>query len=252
MPSPLCSSRRCLLLLSFFILVLALALNIQPLRSTASSLLLAAKRSSTASAYFRSGVLASHLFTFNTGNFRSSPLPPQPIASMSTSEQSALRTATFACGCFWSVELVFQREPGVADTAVGYTGGSVPSPSYEAVCTGKTGHYEAVQVKFDPARVTYGRLLDVFFDKHDSTQVDGQGNDRGSQYRSAVFYHDEQQRVEAEKRKEEEHRKLGKPIATQLLPAVEFYRAEEYHQRYLEKGGQCSIKGDKTKIRCYG
>lgn len=165
----------------------------------------------------------------------------------------ASHTATFAAGCFWSVELVFQREPGVTATLVGYTGGHVASPSYEAVCSDTTGHSEVVQVQFDPVVVSYARLLDVFFAKHDSTQTDGQGKDIGQQYRSVILYHDDEQRTQAEQRKAEEAKRYGgKPIATQIVAATVFYPAEEYHQRYLEKGGQCAAKGDKTSIRCYG
>ena len=171
---------------------------------------------------------------------------------MSTDAQQSLKKATFAAGCFWSVELIFQREPGVADTSVGYTGGSVKNPSYEAVCSGRTGHAEAVQVTYDPAVVSYSRLLSVFFEKHDPTQVDRQGNDRGSQYRSAIFYHDEQQKKEAEAKKQEVQQHYKQPIATKIEPMTEYYEAEEYHQRYLEKGGQCAAKGDKSHIRCYG
>ena len=140
----------------------------------------------------------------------------------------------------------------MVDSKVGYTGGKVSNPSYEAVCSGRTGHAEAVQLLFNPKEVTYRRLLDVFFDKHDATQVDGQGNDHGTQYRSAIYYHSEAQRAEAEARKAEEGKKYKRPIATEVTPASDFYAAEEYHQRYLEKGGQCALKGDKTKIRCYG
>jgi peptide-methionine (S)-S-oxide reductase len=171
---------------------------------------------------------------------------------MSAEAQSNLQKATFAAGCFWSVELVFQREPGVVDTSVGYTGGSVKNPTYEAVCSGRTGHAEAVQVTFDPSQVSYGRLLSVFFDKHDPTQLNRQGNDSGSQYRSAIFYHSEEQRTQAQEKKAEVQKSYKAPVVTEIAAFKEYFPAEEYHQRYLEKGGQCAIKGDKTKIQCYG
>ena len=235
------------LLLSLFIAFIACSLfTIPPLRAFALSLSTSALRTTRLTSHLLPSLVAA------TGTSASRSLPPQPIHSMSTDAQSALQKATFAAGCFWSVELVYQREPGVMDTSVGYTGGSVKNPSYEAVCSGRTGHAEAVQVTYDPAKVTYGRLLDVFFDKHDPTQVNGQGNDHGSQYRSAIFYHSEQQKKEAEQKKTEVQQQHKKPIATEITQITEYYPAEEYHQRYLEKGGQCAIKGDKTKIRCYG
>ena len=126
------------------------------------------------------------------------------------------------------------------------------NPTYEAVCRGNTGHAEAVQVHYDTAVTSYDKLLKIFFDKHDPTQRDGQGNDSGTQYRSAIFYYTAEQRVEAEAVKKEEQKKYSDPIVTTIEPAPTFYRAEEYHQKYLEKGGQCSLKGDKSSIRCYG
>jgi len=171
---------------------------------------------------------------------------------MTDEAKAKLETATFAAGCFWSVELVFQREPGVADTEVGYIGGKVANPTYEQVCSGLTGHAEAVRVKFDPEQTTYEKLLQVFFNKHDPTTKDRQGNDRGSQYRSAVFYYNEAQLSIAQSMKEQEQKKHQQPIVTEIVPATHWYPAELYHQRYLEKGGQCAWKGDKTPIRCYG
>ena len=253
--------------LSLFIALLSCSslvfvLTIPPLRAVAASLSTRLPfKSSThlASSTLRSSRLVSHLLpgllSATTGTSASHPsvsLPPQPIHSMSTDAQQSLSKATFAAGCFWSVELIFQREPGVVDTSVGYTGGSVKNPSYEAVCTGRTGHAEAVQVTFDPVKVTYNRLLDVFFDKHDPTQLNRQGNDRGTQYRSAIFVHSDEQRAEAEAKKAEVQKKYKAPIATEITAIGEYYPAEEYHQRYLEKGGQCAAKGDKSHIRCYG
>jgi len=172
--------------------------------------------------------------------------------AVATKPKADAEVATFAAGCFWSVELVFQRVPGVTATAVGYTQGKVANPSYEMVCTGRTGHAEAVQLSFDPAVVSYGRLLEVFWGKHDPTQLNRQGNDWGTQYRSGIYYHSEEQRKIADESKQKQQSKYRKPIATEILPAVEFYKAEIYHQRYLEKGGQCAAKGSTDKIRCYG
>jgi peptide-methionine (S)-S-oxide reductase len=153
--------------------------------------------------------------------------------------------ATFAAGCFWGVEEAFARVPGVLATQVGYTGGRTKDPSYEDVCTGTTGHAEAVQVEFDPVRVSYDRLLDVFWESHDPTTLDRQGPDVGSQYRSAIFTHDASQAAQAResKAKLEASKVHRRPIVTEITPASEFHRAEEYHQKYFEKrgGGHCRI-----------
>lgn len=167
-------------------------------------------------------------------------------------QDSAHQVATFAAGCFWSVELVYQREPGVIDTQVGYTGGNVDNPTYRQVCSGTTNHAEAVRVIYDPKQVTYKRLLRVFFDKHDPTTLNRQGNDVGTQYRSAIFYHTEEQKQEAAEVIQEEAKALGRAVVTELVEAGTWWPAEEYHQKYLEKGGQCALKGAKDKIRCYG
>jgi peptide-methionine (S)-S-oxide reductase len=150
-----------------------------------------------------------------------------------------LDKATFAAGCFWGVESLFRQVPGVTDAAVGYTGGQTKEPTYQDVCTGRTGHAEAVEVLFDPARVSYDQLLDVFWTGHDPTTPNRQGPDRGTQYRSGVFYHDDAQRAAAEASKERWNRsgRLRGPIVTEITPASTFYRAEEYHQRYNEKHG---------------
>ena len=264
MPSSLLSLLRrwsFISLLICLVSLLASIVTIPSFRALASVLPRPLLNSSTTSRpLLRSTLLASHLLpapaSFKLGSSNShistASLPPQPIHAMSTADKQNLEKATFAAGCFWSVELVFQREPGVVDTTVGYTGGTVANPSYEAVCTGRTGHAEAVQVTFNPKEVTYRRLLDIFFDKHDPTQMNRQGGDVGTQYRSGIWYHNEQQKKEAEERKAEEQKKLGRTVVTEITPAQEYYMAEDYHQRYLEKGGQCAIKGDKTKIRCYG
>ncbi|HEU5251396.1 MAG TPA: peptide-methionine (S)-S-oxide reductase MsrA [Thermoanaerobaculia bacterium] len=147
--------------------------------------------------------------------------------------------ATFAAGCFWGVESAFRQVPGVVDTAVGYTGGSLANPTYEDVCTDRTGHAEAVQVEFDPAKVSYEKLLDVFWENHDPTTKNRQGPDVGTQYRSAIFFHGpEQERAASEsKARLEKSGKFRRPIVTEIVPEKEFWRAEEYHQRYLEKRG---------------
>jgi peptide-methionine (S)-S-oxide reductase len=152
------------------------------------------------------------------------------------------KTATFAAGCFWGVEVFFREVPGVLDAQVGYTGGTLPNPTYEDVCTKRTGHAEAVEVTYDPSRARYEQLLDVFFTHHDPTQLNRQGPDVGPQYRSAIFYHDEEQRqaAEAAKTRWEQSGRWSRPIVTEIVPATKFWRAEEYHQRYLEKRGLAS------------
>lgn len=148
--------------------------------------------------------------------------------------------ATFAAGCFWQVEADFRMLPGVTKTTVGYTGGHTESPTYEEVCTDGTGHAEAVLVEYDPQRISYQGLLDVFWGGHDPTQVNRQGPDVGTQYRSAIFFHDDAQREIAEASKKERQASVRKPIATEITPAGTFHPAEDYHQRYLEKRGQAS------------
>ncbi|KAJ1724225.1 hypothetical protein LPJ53_001500 [Coemansia erecta] len=162
--------------------------------------------------------------------------------------------ATFAAGCFWSVELVYQRKEGVIQTQVGYTGGRDNGQvSYEDVCSGTTGHAEAVRLEFDPKVVSYDDLLAAFWDKHNPTQGNRQGNDIGSQYRSVVFYHSEKQRELAEASKAEKQKHYDQPITTEIKPAGNFYPAEVYHQQYLEnRTGQCASKGCCDNIRCYG
>lgn len=145
--------------------------------------------------------------------------------------------AIFGAGCFWGVEAAFRGVPGVVDAPVGYSGGRVENPTYEQVCTGGTGHAEVVQVEYDPEAVSYEELLEVFWKNHDPTQVNRQGPDVGSQYRSAIFYSDEEQRRTAEAAKERAQGSYRSPIATEITPAGTFYRAEEYHQRYFEKKG---------------
>jgi peptide-methionine (S)-S-oxide reductase len=148
-------------------------------------------------------------------------------------------TATFAAGCFWGVEAAFRQVPGVVSTSVGYTGGSRDTPSYRQVCTGRTGHAEAVQVVYDPQRVSYDDLLAVFWDNHDPTTPNRQGPDIGTQYRSAVFVHDDEQRAAATRSREEldASGRFRRPIVTEITPASAFWPAEDYHQQYLEKRG---------------
>ncbi|HEY6172598.1 MAG TPA: peptide-methionine (S)-S-oxide reductase MsrA [Candidatus Kapabacteria bacterium] len=150
-----------------------------------------------------------------------------------------MEKATFAAGCFWGVEQTFREVPGVIDAASGYTGGQKDDPTYQEVCTDTTGHAEAVEVIFDPEKVNYDTLLNVFWENHNPTQLNRQGPDFGSQYRSAIFCHSQTQKAQAEASKValESSGKYQTPIVTLIEPAVAFYRAEEYHQRYLEKRG---------------
>mgnify|MGYP001221233121 FL=1 len=148
----------------------------------------------------------------------------------------AEKEAIFAAGCFWRIEDTFRKMPGVKDAISGYTGGETVNPTYQQVCTGRTGHAEAVRVVFDDAKIDYNTLLNAFFEMHDPTQVNRQGPDVGTQYRSGVFYRDEDQRNAAETAKEAVASKRG-TVATEVTEACEFYPAEDYHQRYFEKRG---------------
>lgn len=154
----------------------------------------------------------------------------------------ATEKATFGAGCFWGVEARFNEISGVLDTAAGYEGGDLEYPTYKEVCTDRTGHAEVVEVTFDPARLSYLVLLDAFFSMHDPTQVNRQGPDFGTQYRSVIFTHNEEQAQQAKARIEELNAsgQFRNPIATQVVPATTFWKAEEYHQRYLEKRGMAS------------
>jgi peptide methionine sulfoxide reductase msrA/msrB len=171
--------------------------------------------------------------------------PEKSPSESSKKDDPSYELATFAAGCFWGVESVFKQVKGVIETTVGYTGGTVPNPSYRQVCTGITGHAESVLIKFDPGIVSYEELLSLFWRMHDPTTPNRQGPDVGTQYRSAIFYHNDQQKKAAEKSKEEFDR-IGSYInkaATQIVPASPFYEAEEYHQDYFEKqgGGSCHV-----------
>ena len=147
--------------------------------------------------------------------------------------------ATFGAGCFWGIEAAFREIPGVLEVTSGYSGGSVPNPSYEQVCTDRTGHAEVVEVRFDPAKIGYERLLDAFWEMHDPTQSNRQGPDVGRQYRSVIFYHTPEQKTaaEASKARLAASGRSKKPIATAIEAAAPFYPAEAYHQRYFEKHG---------------
>jgi len=153
-----------------------------------------------------------------------------------------METATFGAGCFWGVELTFGKIDGVTATAVGYSGGTAPNPTYELVCTGQSGHAEVVQVEFDPSRVSYENLLDAFWNLHDPTTLNRQGPDIGTQYRSAIFFHNEAQETAAREsvKKLQQSGRFSRDIVTEIAPAAQFYRAEEYHQKYLEKRGMGS------------
>lgn len=151
-------------------------------------------------------------------------------------------TATFGAGCFWGVEARFGQIPGVLDTAVGYEGGSLDHPTYKDVCTDRTGHAEVVEIKFDPTRVSYAQLLEAFFSMHDPTQLNRQGPDWGHQYRSAIFFHSPEQEATAHAAltRLKQAKRFAKPVVTEVVSATTFWRAEEYHQKYLEKRGAVS------------
>ncbi|KAK8445439.1 hypothetical protein SEVIR_9G324900v4 [Setaria viridis] len=165
--------------------------------------------------------------------------------------------AQFGAGCFWGVELAFQRVPGVTRTEVGYSQGNLHEPTYEDVCTGATNHNEVVRVQYDTTACKFDDLLDVFWARHDPTTPNRQGNDVGTQYRSGIYYYTPEQEKAARESLEKQQKLLNRTIVTEILPAKRFYRAEEYHQQYLEKGGrfgfrQSAAKGCNDPIRCYG
>jgi len=150
-----------------------------------------------------------------------------------------MEKGTFAAGCFWGVEEAFRQVKGVVSTAVGYTGGSFKDPTYKDVCSGKTGHAEAVEIEYDPSRVSYEELLSVFWENHDPTTLNRQGPDIGTQYRSAIYVHTPEQKAAAIASKEnlQKSGRYKNPISTEIAPASQFYRAEDYHQQYFEKRG---------------
>jgi len=154
-------------------------------------------------------------------------------------KEPKLEKATFGAGCFWQVEEIFRNVKGVKETAVGYLGGNLENPTYEQVCTDKTGHAEVVEMVYDPQEVSYEELLKIFFENHNPTTLNRQGPDVGTQYRSAIFFHSDEQKKIAEKYQVELEKsgKFKNPIVTEITPASTFYRAEEYHQKYLAKRG---------------
>jgi peptide-methionine (S)-S-oxide reductase len=156
--------------------------------------------------------------------------------------ENILEKATFGAGCFWGVEAAFAQIPGVTETAVGYEGGATDRPTYKDVCSNSTGHAEVVEITFDPAKVSYQTLLGAFFELHDPTQLNRQGPDWGTQYRSAVFFHSpaQEQAARATIESLKEQHRFAKPIVTQVVPAQTFWRAEDYHQKYLQKRGLAS------------
>ncbi len=166
--------------------------------------------------------------------------------------EKKIEKATFGAGCFWGVEKVFAEMDGVVSTAVGYTGGTRRNPTYEEICTGRTGHAEAVQIEYDPEKVSYTELLEVFWTHHNPTTLNRQANDVGTQYRSAVFYHDDAQRREAERTKRllDEAKVFHSEIVTEVTSASEFWRAEDYHQKYLKKtpNGYCNLQLQSAQV----
>ena len=174
----------------------------------------------------------------------------------SASDESATRLATFGAGCFWCVEAVYQQLDGVVSVASGYSGGKVDNPTYQQVCDGTTGHAEVCQIEFDPQQISYDQLLEVFWQTHDPTTLNQQGNDVGTQYRSVIFYHTDQQREQAQKRKEDlnEAGAWDTPIVTDIVPSTVFYKAEDYHQNYYRTNpnqGYCQaiIRPKVDKVR---
>lgn len=165
--------------------------------------------------------------------------------NVSKNGEGAVEKATFAAGCFWGVEAAFRKLDGVISTRVGYSGGHTKSPTYEDVCTDRTGHAESVEITYNPARISYEQLLEVFWQKHDPTTLNRQGPDVGTQYRSVIFYHSSQQETIAKSSKEKLSKSgvYKKPVVTEILPAPEFYAAEDYHQQYYEKMGieSCAV-----------
>jgi peptide-methionine (S)-S-oxide reductase len=160
---------------------------------------------------------------------------PMNAAPDSTNAPQKLETTTIGGGCFWCAEAVFQRIPGVKSVVSGFAGGTKDNPSYEDVCTGKTGHAEVVQITFDPSVITYDKLLEVFWEAHDPTTLNRQGNDAGTQYRSIILYSNDAQKEAAEKSKKEAQAHFSSPIVTQIVPLKHFYPAEDYHQNYYNQ-----------------
>jgi peptide-methionine (S)-S-oxide reductase len=189
---------------------------------------------SEARAYFAAAL--RHQLVRYSGNFDR----PGMVLPDSRQKERSMAKATFAAGCFWGVEANFRSIDGVTGTTVGYTGGHTPDPTYAEVCRHKTGHAEAVEVEFDPAVITYDELLTHFWKMHNPTTKNRQGWDFGDQYRSAIFVHDDEQRASAERSRTDEQANHRRKIVTEIVPAAVFYRAEEYHQQYHEKGGRAT------------
>jgi peptide-methionine (S)-S-oxide reductase len=162
--------------------------------------------------------------------------------SIGEADGRPIEKATFGAGCFWGVEASFREVPGVTATAVGYSGGHFANPTYKDVCSGTTGHAEVVQVEFDPSKVSYDELLEKFWETHDPTTPNRQGPDVGTQYRSTIFFHSPEQEAAAIASRERAQGRTKSPIVTEITPASGFYRAEEYHQRYLEKQGLATCR----------
>lgn len=169
-------------------------------------------------------------------------LAPDLMPELTPDRPAETEIATFAMGCFWSPEVTFRNVEGVVDAEVGYTGGHVENPSYDDVCTGQTGHAEAVRVTFDPRRISYEDLLEVFWTNHNPTQFNRQGPDYGPQYRSAVFVHDEAQREAVERTRAQHQQRFERKIVTEVADAGPFFRAEEYHQQFLVKRGRANCR----------
>jgi peptide methionine sulfoxide reductase msrA/msrB len=198
-------------------------------------------------------LLAALAFAFWTGSAHAqvAPAAGKNSRTMETTNQPAAKReiATLAGGCFWGMEEIIRKIPGVLETKVGYTGGTVPNPTYKLICTGITGHAEAVQIHFDPTRISYEEVLGYFFRMHDPTTLNRQHNDRGTQYRSAIFYHSDEQKAVAErvKARVDKSGKWPKPIVTEITKASEWWQAEDYHQKYLVKnpgGYNCHVLRD--------
>ena len=183
-----------------------------------------------------------HVFPDGPGSDRAALLHQLLRARPGAVVTTATEKATFAAGCFWGVEVEFRNTPGVTDAQVGYVGGNAERPTYEEVCSGRTGHAEAVEVTFDPSEISYGELVDRFWSLHDPTQVNRQGWDVGTQYRSAIFTHSPEQAEVAAESKARAQTQFSEPIATEIVPATTFWPAEEYHQQYLVKNGRATCR----------
>ncbi|XP_010443987.1 PREDICTED: peptide methionine sulfoxide reductase A1 [Camelina sativa] len=193
------------------------------------------------------------------GSSRQTNMDPSPIAQGPDDDAPAPgnQFAQFGAGCFWSVELAYQRVPGVTQTEVGYSQGITHNPSYEDACSGTTNHAEVVRVQYDPKECSYESLLDLFWSRHDPTTLNRQGNDVGTQYRSGIYFYNSEQEKLARESLERHQQQVDRKIVTEILPAKKFYRAEEHNQQSLSKGGrfglkQSSAKGCNDPIRCYG